>query len=252
MKPKDLKEAIRRARADRRRQLEEQEALRAMTTSTQEEGEESDENASELSENPSENPCARTDFELEADNGEQITDGCSRWGARASAEAAGGEIIGCGRREGYGGILGQDMQVDRPTREGEGGGRDILASCKRRRNQQPAQFNGRAICAYEMTTQGVEPENGGKGGNQDGPGGTGGGGGVAVASRQLKEMSFLQDLAATEAEERDRSFKVRSQGSTPGAIEMNRGELGGAARGARAGGGRGGRRESTINVLRTS
>lgn len=73
---------------------------------------------------------------------------------------------------------------------GEGAGMPI---------QQPAQLSGRAICAYEATAVG------GAGG------GRGGGGG---ATRQLKEMSFLQDLADTEAEERDRSFKASSTVST--------------------------------------
>ncbi|CAM9441986.1 unnamed protein product, partial [Ectocarpus sp. 8 AP-2014] len=52
------------------------------------------------------------------------------------------------------------------------------------------QLGGRAICAYEATVVG------------------GGDGRSGAATRQLKEMSFLQDLADTESEERDRSFKA--------------------------------------------
>lgn len=67
-----------------------------------------------------------------------------------------------------------------------------------RQQQQPAQLSGRAICAYEATAA-------------EG----GGGGGGEGTTRQLKEMSFLQDLADTEAEERDRSFKASTRVAFP-------------------------------------
>lgn len=130
LKPKDLKEAIRRTRADRQRQLEEQEALRALTASAP----------------------AGNEADVDIDGALEDPD----------------------PREGYATVHG-------PERGGGVSGQQ----------QQPAQLSGRAICAYEATAVG----------------GGGGGGGVG-ATRQLKEMSFLHDLADTEAEERDRSFKA--------------------------------------------
>ena len=133
LKPKDLKEAIRRTRADRQRQLEEQEALRALTASAP----------------------AGNEADVDIDGALEDPDS----------------------REGYATVHGPER----------GGG----VSGGQQQQQQPAQLSGRAICAFEATAVG----------------GGGGGGGVG-ATRQLKEMSFLHDLADTEAEERDRSFKA--------------------------------------------
>lgn len=120
----------------------------------------------------------------------------------------------------------------RREREGCNGDAVVVSGGKRCRNQQqrqqrqqPAQFSARAICAYEMTTLGVEHTSRGRGeGGRDGPRGGGGG---AAATRQLKEMSFLQDLAATEAEERDRSFKASSLGHSLPAPVSKSNEQGG-------------------------
>lgn len=70
------------------------------------------------------------------------------------------------------------------------------------KRHQPAQLSERAIYVFERTNA--------LGGGMGEVGGDTGGRGGGVASRQLKEMSFLQDLAAVESEERERSFKVRS------------------------------------------
>lgn len=134
LKPKDLKEAIRRTRADRQRQLQEQEALRSLTATS----------------------CSN---ENENDNIGDVIEG--------------GVIF-------------------------EGPEGDCGVAGKRQQQRQPAQLSGRAICAYEATAAGS-------------------GGGDGAATRQLKEMSFLQDLADTEAEERDRSFKV-----TPDSVFLKR------------------------------
>lgn len=123
LKPKDLKEAIRRTRADRQRQLQEQEALRSLTATA---------------------------------STAEINDG-----------------------------------IGATFEDPEGG--DGIATKRQQQQPQPAQLSGRAICAYEATAAGS------------------GGGGGGAATRQLKEMSFLQDLADTEVEERDRSFKVTSR-----------------------------------------
>ncbi|CAM9368319.1 unnamed protein product [Ectocarpus fasciculatus] len=135
LKPKDLKEAIRRTRAERQRQLQEQEALRSLTLT------------------------ASTEPDNDDGNG-----GLEGGGGRGEPSHPGGRQMG-----------------DIPE-----GGRGL----QQERLQQPAQLGGRAICAYEATVVG------------------GGDGKSGAATRQLKEMSFLQDLADTESEERDRSFKA--------------------------------------------
>lgn len=135
LKPKDLKEAIRRTRAERQRQLQEQEALRSLTLT------------------------ASTEPDHDDGNG------------------------GSGGRSGRGDPSHPGGRQIADTLEGERG-------LQQERLQQPAQLGGRAICAYEATGVG------------------GGDGRSGAATRQLKEMSFLQDLADTESEERDRSFKV--------------------------------------------
>eukprot|EP00903_Cladosiphon_okamuranus_P011978 g11249.t1 len=143
LKPKDLKEAIRRTRADRQRQLEEQEALRALTASATAGNKNDDGGGGNDAGDPLQGP-----------------------GYAKTSAAANGE-------------------------EGAGDGATGLPT-----QQQPAQLCGRAICAYEATVFGV--------------GGGGAAGGGEGATRQLKEMSFLQDLADTEAAERERSFKASS------------------------------------------
>ncbi|CAM9375864.1 unnamed protein product [Ectocarpus sp. 12 AP-2014] len=135
LKPKDLKEAIRRTRAERQRQLQEQEALRSLTLT------------------------ASTEPDHDDGNG------------------------GSGGRSGRGDPSHPGGRQIADTPEGERG-------LQQERLQQPAQLGGRAICAYEATIVG------------------GGDGRSGAATRQLKEMSFLQDLADTESEERDRSFKA--------------------------------------------
>lgn len=135
LKPKDLKEAIRRTRAERQQQLQEQEALRFLTLT------------------------ASTEPDNDDGNG-----GLEGGGGRGEPSHPGGRQMG-----------------DIPE-----GGRGL----QQERLQQPAQLGGRAICAYEATVVG------------------GGDGKSGAATRQLKEMSFLQDLADTESEERDRFFKV--------------------------------------------
>ncbi|CAN0008939.1 unnamed protein product [Ectocarpus sp. 6 AP-2014] len=132
LKPKDLKEAIRRTRAERQRQLQEQEALRSLTLT------------------------ASTEPDHDDGNG------------------------GSGDRSGRGDPSHPGGRQIADTPEGERG-------LQQERLQQPAQLGGRAICAYLATV--VDGKSG-------------------AATRQLTEMSFLQDLADTESEERDRSFKA--------------------------------------------
>lgn len=141
LKPKDLKEAIRRTRADRQRQLQEQEALRSVTART-----------------------STTTGNFTDHNG---IDDHKRGAAFEDPER------GCG----------------------------IIAR-ERQQQSQPAHLSGRAIRAYEATTAGSARDGG-------------------AATRQLKEMSFLQDLADTEVEERGRSFKVTS-GSVSLVTKQNR------------------------------
>lgn len=77
----------------------------------------------------------------------------------------------------------------------------------RERSRQPAQLSGRAICAYENSTLGIKSSASiGKKEGERKSGATGEEG--MVPTRQLKEMSFLQDLAEIEAEERAWTFKA--------------------------------------------
>ncbi|CAM9328286.1 unnamed protein product [Hapterophycus canaliculatus] len=134
LKPKDLKEAIRRTRAERQNQLQEQEALRSLATT-----------------GPTESSdCAKeAAFDGDPDRPREIQ----------GAGLSGGECAVIGVRQ-------------------------------QKQPQQPAQLGVGAICAYEAAAA------------------RSGGDGRGAATRQLKEMSFLQDLADLEAEERDRTFKA--------------------------------------------
>lgn len=70
-----------------------------------------------------------------------------------------------------------------------------------RRIHQPAQMNGKSICAYERVVLDIDitPKKG-KGDSSYERNG--------AAARKRKEIFFLQDLATTGNEERERSFKV--------------------------------------------
>lgn len=149
LKPKDLKEAIRRTRAERQRQLEEQEALRLLTATVS------------SADNDGTEDCGG------GGGGAPGGPGFQQQSAVVHRTEGGGG--GGGGGEGYNGQQWEQQQENKL--------------------EQQAQLSGRMICAYEATAVG----------------GIGDGGG---ATRQLKEMSFLQDLAETEAQERDRSFKV--------------------------------------------
>lgn len=129
-----MKEAIRQARAERQRQLEEQQALRALTALPDDDGDDTPA--------PGDERPASTDETLSEAN-----------------------VVPMGKAE-----------------------------------RQPAQLSGRAICAYEKSIAGVL--------SLEGVGLEGAGGG-RVASRQSKEISFLQELSAIESQERDREFKVQ-------------------------------------------
>lgn len=102
-------------------------------------------------------------------------------------------------------LLEVDVKAGAASAVGVGVKRDTGGGYKRQ-TQQPAQLSERAISAYERTVL----EDGsfvGNVGNQ-GQEKMGGEASGEAATRRLKVMSFLQDLAATEAEERDRSFKA--------------------------------------------
>lgn len=181
LKPKDLKEAIRRIRADRARQLFEQEALRALTAPLDEEDDEilagstpgSEGGDSHTGDMKYKNRRGMSSCLLE---GRRVDDGYIEDFPR--------------RREG---------DVDVVTAEST----QVRGSFtwQSRRMHQPAQMNGRSICAYERAVLGIytTPNKGGGDSSYERNG---------TAARKRKEIFFLQDLATTEEEERERSFKV--------------------------------------------
>lgn len=166
LKPKDLKEAIRQARADQYRQKLEQETLRAITASL-EEGEDEEGTI------PPENFGRNNEDGVENDG---------------SAHAETAEVVH------------RDIRAGEAAAPGVRGGG--VGVCGDRRRGQPAQLGEKAICAFErMLFKGA-----------------GGGTGPGAGTKQLKEMSFLEDLAAGEAEERDRAFKASCRKRFPDEI----------------------------------
>lgn len=105
----------------------------------------------------------------------------------ASARLEAGEVNHHNVRAG-----GADADRGEMREAGVLGARGGVEARRDHKRGQPAQLSGKAICACERLALR----------------GDGGGTGPRAGTKQLKEMSFLEDLAAIEAEERDRSFKV--------------------------------------------
>lgn len=181
LKPKDLKEAIRRIRAERARQHLEQEALRALTA-----------------------PVDEEDNDILAGSTPGAGGGDSHTGGVKHKNHRG--MSSCpfeGRRldEGY---------TEDVPRKGEGEDDVVTAKSAQvggnltwhpTRVHQPAQMNGRSICAYERAVLDIDvTPNKGRGDSSYEHNG--------AAARKRKEIFFLQDLATTEEKERERSFKV--------------------------------------------
>ncbi|CAM9391177.1 unnamed protein product, partial [Discosporangium mesarthrocarpum] len=141
LKPKDLRKAIREARAERQLQAEEQEALRALTADV-------------------EAAAAPDDDRADANKA-----GVAGGEAPSPADADMGVLQGgCG--EGIGALGNKKSALGLPRR------------------RQPAELSGRVIRALER-------------------------GAVAMrTTRQLKEMSFLQEVQEVEEKEKERSFKA--------------------------------------------
>lgn len=199
LKPKDLKEAIRRARADRERQLQEQEALRVLTASVEEEQEHED-----VSQTARYSTYGVGDNDIVYPQRASDSMDANHRGVGTPSDTNDKDRPPCAQAKTV--SHGDTRTGVAPSpRVPDAGSAAILAvnvggECRTRRHRQPAQLSGKAICAYESTMLGVGSATSGVA--------IGGGAGGGAASRQLKEMSFLQDLAITEAEERDRSFKA--------------------------------------------
>lgn len=153
-----MKEAVRQTRAERQRQLEEQQTLRALTALPDNDG--------DYTPTPGDERPTSTGGNLSDANVAPV-DGADP-GTRTSPVFASRRV-------------------------------EPSSVPARKKERQPAQFSGRAICAYEKSILGVLSL---EGGDLDG------GGREKVASRQSKEISFLQELSAIESQERDREFKV--------------------------------------------
>ena len=192
LKLKDLKEAIRRARADRERQLVEQEALRALTASDVEA-------KGQLEANVLSKPDVTSSPGI-IDGNSVMRIGSGREGKRQQGTV-------CHLLDGL--DRGDDLMED-SVRRGSldinaytGAGVDMVGGSRKqaKRKRQSAQLNVRLICTYERMVLGIATPSlpcGEAVGNGEN----------SAATSKLKEMNFLHDLATTEAEERDRSFKV--------------------------------------------